>query len=93
MSSPISNVRPPPDPLLVDLADYVLRPDVASAEALDTARWGLLDTLACGIMALRYPACAKLLGPVTPGLVMAQGARVPGTPYELDPVAAQPRQR
>ena len=88
MSAPSSNVRPPPDPLLVEIADYALRADPASAEALDTARWCLLDTLACGILALKYPACAKLLGPLTPGLAMAQGARVPGTRYELDPVAA-----
>jgi 2-methylcitrate dehydratase len=88
MSAPLSNVRPPPDPLITEIADYVLAPGPASAEALDTARWCLLDTLACGIMALKYPACAKLLGPVVPGMTMAHGARVPGTAYELDPVAA-----
>ena len=88
MSSPISNVRPPPDQLLADLADYALSPVAPSAEALDTARWCLLDTLACGIMALQYPACTKLLGPVVPGTSIVNGARVPGTAYELDPVQA-----
>jgi 2-methylcitrate dehydratase len=88
MSSAVSNVRPPPDALLATIADYVLGGRIESAEALDTARICLLDTLACGIMALQIPACAKLLGPVVPGLSMARGARVPGTRYELDPVSA-----
>ncbi|MSU23671.1 MAG: bifunctional 2-methylcitrate dehydratase/aconitate hydratase [Opitutus sp.] len=88
MSAPISNVRPPPDQLLVDLADYALNYSTPSDEALDTARWCLLDTLACGIMALAYPACTKLLGPVVPGTTIKNGARVPGTAYELDPVQA-----
>jgi 2-methylcitrate dehydratase len=88
MSSPISNVRPPPDQLLVDLADYALNTAITSDEAYDTARWCLADTLACGIMALAYPACTKLLGPIVAGASIQHGARVPGTRYELDPVAA-----
>ncbi len=88
MSSHISNVRPPPDALLATLADYALSDQTPSAEALDTARWCLLDTLACGIMALEYPACTKLLGPLVPGTTITNGARVPGTSYELDPVQA-----
>src|SRR5258708_4858319 len=88
MSSAVSNVRPPPDSLLVELADYALNYASPSDEALDTARWCLVDTLACGIMALAYPACTKLLGPVVPGTSIAYGARVPGTSYELDPVQA-----
>lgn len=88
MSSPISNIRPLPDQLLVELADYALRNDIPSPEATDTARWCLADTLACGIMALAYPACTKLLGPVVPGTTITSGARVPGTAYELDPVQA-----
>jgi 2-methylcitrate dehydratase len=88
MSARLSNVRPPPDSLLVTLADYMLDPTPPSEEALETARWCLLDTLACGIMALEYPACTKLLGPVVPGLTVPHGARVPGTRYELDPVTA-----
>ena len=88
MSSPISNVRPPPDALLANLADYALNYSTPSENALDTARWCLLDTLACGIMALAYPACTKLLGPIVPGTTIVNGARVPGTSYELDPVQA-----
>ncbi len=88
MSSPISNVRPPADQLLADLADYALNYNTPSDEALDTARWCLADTLACGVMALAYPACTKLLGPVVPGATIKNGARVPGTAYELDPVQA-----
>ena len=88
MSSPISNIRPDPDFLLEEIADYVLDFKVASDEAFDTARWCLADTLACGIMALAYPACTKLLGPVVPGTTITRGARVPGTSYELDPVQA-----
>jgi len=88
MSSPISNVRPPSDSILVALADYALSPAAPSNEALDTARWCLADTLACGIMALAYPACTKLLGPVVPGTSIVNGARVPGTAFELDPVQA-----
>ena len=88
MSSPITNIRPAPDQLLADLADYALNATITSTEAYDTARWCLADTLACGIMALAYPACTKLLGPVVPGASIQHGARVPGTAYELDPVAA-----
>jgi len=88
MSSPISNVRPPTDALVAALADYALSTTPPSDEALDTARWCLLDTLACGILALDYPACTKLLGPVVSGTTITNGARVPGTAYELDPVQA-----
>jgi 2-methylcitrate dehydratase len=88
MSSHISNVRPDPDQLLVELADYALNARISSDEAYDTARWCLADTLACGIMALAYPACTKLLGPVVPGTSIHHGARVPGTRYELDPIQA-----
>src|SRR5689334_18537877 len=88
MSSPISNVRPPADSLLTEIADYVLDFNSPGDEALDTARWCLLDTLACGIMALQFPACTRLLGPVVPGATLVNGARVPGTRLELDPVQA-----
>src|SRR5512135_3433696 len=80
--------RPEPDALLVDIAEYATRYRVDSALAYDTARWCLMDTLACGFMALQYPACTKLLGPVVRGATMMGGARVPGTSYELDPVKA-----
>jgi 2-methylcitrate dehydratase len=80
--------RPDPDYLLVAIAEYVQNYTVASKSAYDTARYCLMDTLACGFQALKYPACTKLLGPVVPGAVMPGGARVPGTSYELDPVQA-----
>jgi 2-methylcitrate dehydratase len=80
--------RPAPDPLLTEIADYVLQSRASSAEARRIARYCLIDTLGCGILALGFPACAKLLGPVVPGAELARGARVPGTRYELDPVAA-----
>src|SRR5262245_8718719 len=86
----MSAVRPEPDALLQQIADYVLDVERStSAEALDTARLCLMDSLGCGLLALDYPACTKLLGPVVPGATMSgTGARVPGTSYELDPVQA-----
>ena len=80
--------RPDPDQLLVDIADYVCETDIDSELAYLTAHYCLMDTLACGFQALDYPACTKLLGPVVPGATLAGGARVPGTSYELEPVAA-----
>ena len=78
--------RPDPDALLVDIADYAVGKDIDSEAAYETARYCLMDTLACGFQALDYPACTKLLGPVVPGATMPGGARVPGTAWELDPV-------
>jgi 2-methylcitrate dehydratase len=80
--------RPDPDQLLVDIADYVCDADIDSELAYETAHYCLMDTLACGFQALDFPACTKLLGPVVAGATLAGGARVPGTSYELDPVAA-----
>jgi len=80
--------RPAPDRLLTQIADYVLEFRAPSAEARRIARYCLMDTLGCGLQALAYPACTKLLGPVVPGAGLAHGARVPGTSFELDPVAA-----
>jgi 2-methylcitrate dehydratase len=88
MSNLSSAVRPDPDSLLVELADYALAYEVGSDAAYETAHYCLMDTLACGLQALKYPACTKLLGPVVPGATMPGGARVPGTSYELDPVTA-----
>src|SRR6201995_1592860 len=88
MSSHISNVRPPFDQVLVDIVDYVRDYKITSSLAYETARYCLLDTLGCGLQALDFPACTKLLGPVVPGLTMKNGTRVPGTSYELDPVQA-----
>lgn len=80
--------RPDPDQVLVDIADYALSYEIKSDAAYETAYYCLMDTLACGFQALKYPACTKLLGPVVPGATMPGGARVPGTSYELDPVQA-----
>jgi 2-methylcitrate dehydratase len=83
-----SNVRPPFDPILTEIADYVLAPGNFSQEAYQTARHCLMDSLGCALLALNYPACTKLLGPIVPGTVVPHGSRVPGTNYELDPVTA-----
>lgn len=88
MSSHIANVRPEPDQVLSDIADYVLNTSPPSALALQTAAHCLIDTLGCGLEALEYPACTKLLGPLVPGTLVPHGAKVPGTPYQLDPVQA-----
>src|SRR3954467_5945633 len=88
MSAPISNVRPDPDKVLVDIVDYVLNYSVDSTLALETARHCLIDTLGCGLEALTYPACTKLLGPIVPGTIVPNGAKVPGTSFQLDPVQA-----
>lgn len=81
--------RPEFDAILTRLADYVMDYDVTqSALAMETARHCLMDTLACGMLALEHPDCTKLLGPIVPGAVMADGARVPGTGWQLDPVMA-----
>jgi 2-methylcitrate dehydratase len=78
--------RPAPDQALVDIADYVTQYEIRSDAAYETARYCLMDTLACGFMALKYPACTRMMGPVVPGATMPGGARVPGTSFELDPV-------
>ena len=80
--------RPDPDRVLVDIATYAREARIASDVAYETARYCLMDTLACGFQALAFPSCTRLLGPVVPGATMAGGARVPGTSYELDPVQA-----
>jgi len=86
----VSTVRPEPDAILQQIADYVLEVErITSDEALDTARLCLMDALGCGLLALNYPDCTKLLGPIVPGATMpGTGARVPGTSYELDPIQA-----
>jgi 2-methylcitrate dehydratase len=88
MTSHYEAVRPEPDKVLSDIADYVLDYRIDSALAFETARNCLIDTLGCGLEALDYPACTKLLGPLVPGMHIADGARVPGTSYRLDPVQA-----
>ena len=80
--------RPEPDQPLVDIADYVIDYAIDSAEAYDTARYVLLDSLGTALMAMRFPECVKHLGPVVPDATLPGGARVPGTSHELDPVQA-----
>ncbi|OJA05010.1 2-methylcitrate dehydratase [Halomonas sp. QHL1] len=83
-----ANERPDYDPELQAIADYVLNYQVASDEALETARYCLMDTLGCGLLALRFPECTKHLGPIVEGTLVPFGARVPGTSLRLDPVKA-----
>ena len=83
-----SAARPAPDGLITAIADYALSYGISSPLAYETAAYCLMDTLACGFQALQYPACTKLLGPVVPGATLTNGARVPGTAYELDPINA-----
>ncbi|WP_290652292.1 bifunctional 2-methylcitrate dehydratase/aconitate hydratase [Aquisalimonas sp.] len=78
--------RPDPDQELVDMAEYVANQAITSDEAYDTARHMLMDSLACAMLALQYPACTKLLGPVVPEGQISNGVKVPGTSYQLDPV-------
>src|SRR5947207_651687 len=88
MSAFLSNVRPKPDKVLTLIADYATKFDIKSRPAYETARYCLIDTLGCGLEALEYPACTKLLGPIVAGTVVPNGAKVPGTDYQLDPVQA-----
>jgi 2-methylcitrate dehydratase len=83
-----ANLRPPPDRELVDVAHYVAHDTLQSRDAYDTARYCLMDTLACGFLALQFPACTRHLGPIVPGTIVPAGARVPGTGFVLDPVKA-----
>ncbi len=82
------NIRPDYDDVLQAIADYALGYRIKSKEAWNTARNCLIDTLGCGLLALRFPECTKHLGPLVDGTVVPHGARVPGTPYRLDPVKA-----
>jgi 2-methylcitrate dehydratase len=88
MSIHVSGERPPYDQVLIDIADYVYSYTIESELAYTTARNCLIDTLGCGLEALEYPACTKLLGPIVPGTIVPNGARVPGTDFQLDPVQA-----
>ena len=88
MSSHISNNHPAPDQVITDIADYALNYKIESPLAWSTARACLIDTLGCGLEALEYPACTKLLGPIVPGTSVPNGARVPGTNFQLDPIQA-----
>jgi 2-methylcitrate dehydratase len=88
MSDVSSNIRPSPDEIIVQLADYAAEYVPESHEALETARYDLIDTLGCGLLALCYPECTRRLGPIVPGATLVNGARVPGTNWQLEPVHA-----
>src|SRR5258706_1950536 len=88
MTAQPTNVRPAFDQVVADIAEYVERYQVKSALAFEAAHYCLIDSLGCGFEALSYPACTKLLGPLVPDTIVAHGARVPGTPFVLDPVHA-----
>ncbi|HXV81154.1 MAG TPA: bifunctional 2-methylcitrate dehydratase/aconitate hydratase [Candidatus Binatia bacterium] len=88
MANTVSNIRPAPDPIMVDIADYAAHYVPESKEAIDTARYCFMDSLGCALLALRFPDCTKHLGPIVPGALLANGARVPGTDWQLDPVHA-----
>jgi 2-methylcitrate dehydratase len=80
--------RPDPDQAMVDIANYVADYRVESTEAYNTARYMLLDSIGCAMLAMKFPECLKHLGPIVPGATLPGGARVPGTSYELDPAQA-----
>ncbi|PHM49179.1 bifunctional 2-methylcitrate dehydratase/aconitate hydratase [Xenorhabdus miraniensis] len=88
MSTSVVNNRPDYDQVIVDIVDYVMDYVITSQMAYATAHHCLIDTLGCGLEALEYPACTKLLGPIVPGTIVPDGARVPGTQFQLDPVQA-----
>lgn len=83
-----SNIKPDYDQPIQAIADYVLDYEINDESVFDTARYCLMDTLGCGLLALRYPECTKHLGPIVPGTLVPGGARVPGTQFEMDPVKA-----
>jgi 2-methylcitrate dehydratase len=86
MSSHITKSNVPYDKEIIDIVDYVMNYEIKSPVAYETAWNCFLDTLGCGLEALEYPACTKLLGPVAPGVTVKNGVKVPGTKFELDPV-------
>src|SRR5437868_2289350 len=88
MTSAVSNIRPAPDRIMMDIDDYAAKHVPASKEAIDTARYCFMDTLGCALLALRFPECMKHLGPIVPGASLVNGARIPGTDWQLEPVHA-----
>ena len=83
-----ANIRPAPDRELAAIADYTTNDEITSPLAYSTARYCLMDAISCAMIALRYPECTKLLGPIIPGTIVPNGARVPGTDFILDPIKA-----
>jgi 2-methylcitrate dehydratase len=93
MSAPISNVRPPADPVLQQIADYVAGTEITSAEAIDTARYCLMDSIGCALLALKYPDCTKMLGPLVPGAEMKGGGAGAGVGLRAGSGAVRLQQR
>jgi 2-methylcitrate dehydratase len=86
MSSHVAQGNQQYDQVIIDIVDYALNYEIKSPVAYETAWSSFLDTLGCGFESLEYEACTKLLGPVVPGLTVANGVKVPGTKHVLDPV-------
>ena len=80
--------RPDFDQVITDIVDYVVDYQIDSEEAYRTAHYCLLDSLACALLALKFPECVKHLGPVVPGATLDKGAKIPGTSHQLEPVQA-----
>ena len=85
-SLPADNSKPPYDPLLVAIADYVYHYEVTSASAITAARLALLDALGCAVETVKSGECASLIGPVVKTSITPNGFRLPGTDYQLDPI-------
>ena len=83
-----TNVRPDPDELIKKIADYVHDYKITSDEAISTAKYCLMDTIGCGLLALTFPECKSLLGPHIDGTEVPNGVRVLGTNFKLDPIKA-----
>ena len=82
------NNQPIPDNLITEIANYVMDYQISSQEAFETAKNCLIDTIGCGLLALKFPACTKLMGPIVSGTEVPFGVSVPGTSFKLDPVKA-----
>lgn len=83
-----NNIRPEFDKEITEIANYVCDYTIDNNEAYETARYCLMDTLGCGMLALKYPECTKLLGPIVPQTIVPNGVKIPGTQFQLDPIQA-----
>src|SRR5579862_9497456 len=83
-----NNLQTEIDSLLQTITEYVINPPLLSPLAYHTARYCLMDAIGCALLALQYPACYKLLGPIVPNTLVPNGSRVIGTSFELDPILA-----
>lgn len=83
---PAKNERPEPDVVLKRIASYVHKTPIESPLAFETAKLCLLDTLGCGLAALKYEQARNIIKPIVPGTTVPNGTRILGTGYEMDPV-------